>query len=186
MSNCLKCCPVTFINGFRISASSGMAWLVDVCASHADDRQAIFRERKDRTLDAIFIDHGHMFGGPNGEMRPRFRASQHLDRRLYPGVSSELVRMLTGSAVHFDIDCLWLQVQALPGEWITDSAIARLSECLNAIASSRIVERLFDALLDSYNQAEESRRDEFPFGQKLVKPVLRTGIQPAGVGDRIA
>lgn len=178
--------PLSFHERVRNRDLFWLAWLVDICASHADHRQAIFQGQVDRKLDAVFIDHGGMFGGPKGEMRPPLETSRYLDRRLYAGVNSRHVRELARSAVEIDIDRLWLLVKTFPTEWVTDSALGRLSECLNVIACSRIVERLLDTLMDSHLQAEDFRRDELPHRRKPVKSVLRTGIQLAGVRGSIA
>jgi hypothetical protein len=39
-----------------------MAWLIEICGEHVDNRQAIFEEDADGSLDAYFVDHGHLFG----------------------------------------------------------------------------------------------------------------------------
>jgi hypothetical protein len=47
----------------------GMMFL-DIWTEHVDRRQALFVERSgSRILEAIFVDHGHMFGGPFGSDR---------------------------------------------------------------------------------------------------------------------
>ena len=51
--------PGNFHKRVRNPDNFWLAWLLDVCGSHADNRQAIFRQRLDGSLDAIFIDHGH-------------------------------------------------------------------------------------------------------------------------------
>lgn len=161
-----------------------MAWLLDVAANHADNRQAIFCARVDHTLDAMFIDHGHMFGGPKGGLRPRSQASRYLDGRLYAGVSSALVEKLTRLVGEFDIDRLWRCVRVLPAEWVSHSAIRGLSECLNAIGSSVIVQNIFDTLMDLQLGAEELKKDASSFEPKPAISALRTGVPGAGEGMR--
>lgn len=46
------------------------AWVLDALCGHADNRQAIFIERDTKSLEAFFIDHGHLFGG-HPELRLR-------------------------------------------------------------------------------------------------------------------
>jgi len=63
-----------------------LAWLIDICAKHADNARQSFWMAHDR-LKAYFVDQGHLFGGPKGEQRPRFLASRYLDPRIYQSIS---------------------------------------------------------------------------------------------------
>jgi hypothetical protein len=59
-----------------------VAWLLDICASHADSRQAVFEDRLDG-VRAVFVDQGHMFSGPSGTLsKPHYRAAAYLDTRI--------------------------------------------------------------------------------------------------------
>jgi hypothetical protein len=58
-----------------------MSWLIDSCAGHADNRQALFLESQDGFLYAFFIDHGHLFGGPNGVGRQDSSTNCYFDLR---------------------------------------------------------------------------------------------------------
>jgi hypothetical protein len=65
------------------SAFLGM-YIMDVWANHQDNRQAILVGNPvDRTLKAFFIDHGHMFGGPNGLFQERAGVACHLELSIY-------------------------------------------------------------------------------------------------------
>jgi hypothetical protein len=61
--------PTEYISPSRVNmitnreAFLGM-YLLDVWANHQDNRQAIFRRNSTNELEVCFIDHGHMFGGP--------------------------------------------------------------------------------------------------------------------------
>jgi len=66
-----------------------IAWLLDVCAFHADNRQAVFCQGLDGKYCGAFIDQGHMFGGPKGEKDMSFAAPAYLDRRIYPSINFE-------------------------------------------------------------------------------------------------
>lgn len=171
--------PRSFHQRVRNADDFWLAWLLDGCASHADNRQAIFRERADRTLDAVFIDQGHMFGGPKGDLRPSLKVSRYIDQQLYSVVSSGKDGQLHQLAVQVDADALWQFARALPPEWITESACSRLSECLNAIESSRSL----DVLVDSKAEPVVSMAHEFP--QRSANSFPRTGVQPYrdGVGS---
>jgi hypothetical protein len=65
------------------SAFLGM-YITDVWANHQDNRQAILVGNPvDRTQKAFFIDHGHMFGGPDGLFQERAGVACHLERSVY-------------------------------------------------------------------------------------------------------
>lgn len=63
------------------------ALVVDVWSEHVDSRQALFlQDNSERFLSAVYIDHGHMFGGPDGAQVARLRACFYLDMRIYSGL----------------------------------------------------------------------------------------------------
>ena len=63
------------------------ALVADVWSDHVDSRQALFLQRGgEHALSMVFIDHGHMFGGPDCAQRMRLRACFHLDMRMYAGL----------------------------------------------------------------------------------------------------
>ena len=157
-----------------------LAWLLDICASHTDNRQAIFRQDRGGMLDAFFIDHGHMFGGPRGDYRVHFRAPQYLDARIYPDVSSKLVASLRKSVRSVDADLLWVCARALPAEWKTTSALDKFIETLETLSKPRMIEGAIETMLDSHRRMSgkinDLRCDGSPEGS-----VLRLGIPAAGL-----
>ena len=97
----LEVLPGSSFSRVRNHQSFWLAWLIDICANHVDNRQAVFQQDGEGWLNAFFVDHGHLFGGPNGEMRRRFEASRYLDSRIYRNVSStQLVDFHRGCAAH--------------------------------------------------------------------------------------
>lgn len=63
--------------------------LLDLWCGHADNRQACFiQEANERGLIAVFLDHGHMFGGPGhgGSWDLHPAVSFFLDRTMYDGL----------------------------------------------------------------------------------------------------
>jgi hypothetical protein len=80
--------PTEYISPSRVDriinreAFLGM-YLLDVWANHQDNRQAIFRTNSSDAQEVIFIDHGHMFGGPEWNSRENFRSALHLERAVY-------------------------------------------------------------------------------------------------------
>lgn len=100
-------------------------FVVDFCFKHADARQVIFvKQQGGPSSRAVFIDHGHMFGGPLWETDCFHRASFHPVIALYEGLS-----------IQKDV-CFWLKalsaklpfaidraVKLLPSEWYTGDLI---------------------------------------------------------------
>jgi hypothetical protein len=58
-------------------------YILDIWANHQDNRQAVFRRRPDNTLEAFFIDHGHMFGGPEWNFNATSLSALHLELEIY-------------------------------------------------------------------------------------------------------
>ena len=159
------------------------AWFIDVCAGHADNRQAIFQQDKQGHMDAEFIDHGHMFCSPNGDLRPSFLASRYyLDPRIYPNVCSGTEVGLRRTATTLDFNALWARVLSLPDEWITRSGLRNFAECLETLSNPRLIERVIEAITGSQTAPYEFPRDELTCGRQPGSSFLRPGI-PSG-GDR--
>jgi hypothetical protein len=80
--------PIEYISPSRISTITnrevflGM-YLLDTWANHQDNRQAIFRRSSTNTLEACFIDHGHMFGGPEWNFECNLGSALHLEMAVY-------------------------------------------------------------------------------------------------------
>jgi hypothetical protein len=164
-----------------------LAWLLDVCARHADNRQAVFCQGLDARFCAVFIDHGHMFGGPAGEREPHLIAPAYLDRRIYQALTSKQVRTFRRDVLKIDWDGFWSKAQKLPAEWKTDSGLARLSACLDSLSCSKFVENVFHALNAVQNQAGISKAHDASPDRKSTLSVLRPRIQlSAGSGCIVA
>jgi hypothetical protein len=87
----LEILPGTSFERVRDRKNFWLAWLIDICAEHVDNRQAVFVEDSDGSLDPSFFDMGHLFGGPKADQAKHFRASRYLDPRIYPEVTSEVL-----------------------------------------------------------------------------------------------
>jgi hypothetical protein len=169
--------PAINFKRVRNRNSFWLAWLIDICAQHADNRQAIFEQGAGGWLDAHFIDHGHLFGGPNGDLKKNFRASRYLDPRIYPALTSiqilhfqRCVRALCG-------DQLWRAAAALPEDWKTTSATDGFAQFLNRLETSGLVESVFDTMLDSVQRYRELESSRFEGGNIPPCPIPRSGIQ---------
>jgi hypothetical protein len=80
--------PTEYISPSRVSmitnreAFLGM-YILDVWANHQDNRQAIFRRSSTNAQEVCFIDHGHMFGGPEWNFKENSASSLHLEMAVY-------------------------------------------------------------------------------------------------------
>ena len=160
-----------------------LAWLLDVCAGNADNRQVIFRQDSEGGLEAVFVDHGHMFSSPRGNLKPHFTSSRYyLDPRIYPNVSSEVVEGLRKRVLGLDLDRLWAQVLSLPDEWITQSALNNFTNCLETLSNTRSIERVIDVITRSqFPTCVFGRDDDFTRRREPGGSLLRPGVQAARV-----
>lgn len=122
------------------------AWVIDICARHADHRQAVFAKLEAGQFEAIFIDHSHMFGGPAGDQEPDFLTSRYLDRRIYRNPPDPAQEAL--SLTHeLDPDRLWATIRTLPTDWKTPSALQSIEVFLHRVADPRILERIWTSAI---------------------------------------
>ncbi len=173
--------PGTSLRRIRSQQSFWRAWLIDICARHADNRQAIFIEGCDGGLDAFFVDHGHLFGGPKGELQPHFRASRYLDQRIYHGVSSHLYRICLKDLRNLNVDKLWARIQGLPDDWKVKSGLDGFEQCLCRLSTSNLLENILDTMGDSLRRVQESKNDEERALPKQPGSVLCPGIPVPGL-----
>ena len=159
-----------------------MAWLVDICADHADNRQAVFVESGRGGLKAFFVDHGHLFGGPKAEQGPKFLASRYLDFRIYRGVSSEYLLNLQKALAGADLDRLWKRMRTLPEGWKTVSAVNRFAQCLERLATPKLLGNIVDTMFSAYERSDGFERNGCQHEQEVMCSILRPGLPAAGPG----
>ncbi len=135
-----------------------LAWLTDVCASHTDNRQAIFLEDSDRHLEPIFVDHGEMFGGRNGNAAPLPVASRYLDPRAYPAFTSQTYKFIERRISSLDCDVLVPRISRIPVDWRTDSAQRSLVAALERLTQRRVWENLLHGI--ALNAFTTQKRDD--------------------------
>jgi hypothetical protein len=126
-----------------------LAWLLDICAEHADNRQALFVQDVDGRFEAHFVDQGHFFGGPKGNERVHYIASRYLDPRIYPTITSVQHRSFRKVLGTLDVDLLWGLARALPDEWKLPSALNGLERCLQRLSKPLLLQNLLDTIVDS-------------------------------------
>jgi hypothetical protein len=177
--------PETSYKRIRNRASFWLAWLIDICALHSDNRQAVFMRDSEGVLDAYFVDNGHLFGGPKGEHRVHFQASRYLDPSIYPYVSFEQLQGLRQFGLCLDVDVLWHTIQRLPDDWKTVSALNCFEQCLIRLSTPKLLQNIAETMVQAqreFIEREESRRQN---GRKPPLSVLRTGIQAAELEYRL-
>jgi hypothetical protein len=176
----LEILPGTSFKWVRNYKDFWLAWLIDICAGHTDNRQAIFLQASTGRLDAVFVDQGHLFGGPKGELMPRFLASRYLDPRIYQIVSSKELLNFQKAARCLNVDQLWQRIQALPDDWKTKSAIDRFAQCLYRLSTPSLLQNILDTMVEAQRHINEREEIKHPAGRKPKVSVLRPGLQAAG------
>ena len=148
--------PGSYIDRVKNLNDFWLAWLLDVCADHADNRQVVFREEDRAELKGIFIDHGHMFGGPGkaGAVGPPVRTSRHLEGRLYPKITKEDIPALSSIVGRLDLELLFERIQAMPDEWKTELGLRNLARCFDRLSNSCLVRDRLGAVMDSHPCSE--------------------------------
>jgi hypothetical protein len=114
--------PGTNLSRVRNRSDFLKAWVVDLLCQHADNRQALFLEDESGWLDAYFIDHGHMFGGPRGTDRSDRWINRYLDPRIYSKVTEHDCNVISQLLKSVDYEGLTRVVATLPATWVTVSA----------------------------------------------------------------
>lgn len=180
----LEILPGASFKRVRNYMSFWLAWLVDICVQHTDNRQAIFLEDGAGWLNAFFIDHGHLFGGPKGEQRLNFRASRYLDLRIYQSVSLRELLSFQNVVSRLDVDQLWRRVQTLPDDWKTASTLSGLMECLNRLSNAKLLQNIVDSMMDAQQQTNENGKFKRQSREKPLNPILCLGIQGGGLEHR--
>jgi hypothetical protein len=95
--------------------------LVDIWTENVDRRQVLFIERANRVLEAVFVDHGHMFRGPHADRRLKNpKACVYELRSIYarafdPGVTEAWLHSIEGVSETI----LQAMIERVPHEWRT-------------------------------------------------------------------
>jgi hypothetical protein len=174
----LEILPGTAFTRIRNRKSFWLAWMIDICAEHTDNRQAIFLEDAKGELDAFFVDHGHLFGGPKSEQRKHFIASRYIDPRIYQGVPSYKYVNAQKVVGPLDVDQLWREVRNIPFDWITTSALANFEKCLNRLSNADLLQNVIkttaDAVLHNYEIKLRGTQNEQSPQVDILRPAIQT------------
>jgi hypothetical protein len=177
--------PRSSFKRVRNRRSFWLAWMLDICAEHVDHRQALFIDQPDGGWNAFFYDHGHLFGGPEGNSWRHFVVSQYLDPQIYPGVSSHWIQSLPNAALRLDTDLLWKRAQVLPEEWKTPTALQALSRTLRRLSSLNLLQAVAKTILESLQGSERIEHTEPIYERKQPASVLCSGL-PATASNQLA
>jgi hypothetical protein len=182
----LEILPGNWFKRVQNYKSFWLAWLIDICAQHTDNRQALFHQDASEQLNAFFIDHGHLFSGPKGDQKQHFLASRYLDPRIYQSISSQQLLGIQKIVGSLDIDHLWLQVEKLPDDWKTASALTGFSECLNRLSSSNLLSNIVDTMVEAQTRTHINEEGFLQNGRKPPMGVLCPGVETAAVREGCA
>lgn len=171
----LEILPGSSFKRVRNLESFLLAWMLDVAAGHTDNRQALFLREETGRLKAVFIDHGNMFGGASGSFTPPAKASAYLDKRIYPQISSEMKSKMLQQVNKIDMNRLWKRVSGLPEAWLTPSAMANFSVCLDQLADAGKMDSILEQLFYFVEQAHRQTR-EVPYERKHALAMACAGF----------
>jgi hypothetical protein len=179
--------PDSMFKRVRNQVSFWLTWLIDVIADQVDNRQALFLEDCEGWLDAHFIDHGHLFGGPTADLSRDFRASCYrefcascyLDRRIYGQVPSEALLDFQNVLQALDLDILRQRIEAIPSEWSHASAREGFERCLQRLKMASYVQHVIDEITDDLERRTEIEPGKFGCERRSPSAVLRLGLQDA-------
>ena len=149
-----------------------------------DNRQAIFLKQDEGMLSAIFIDHGHMFGGPKGDEIPPIAASRYLDHRIYDKSFASLTCFERILAKRLNADRLWSLALALPAEWRSESALTAFANYLNRLSSSQFVQDISNSIIASFGYPSDSALSYKEYGTG-TGTILHSRVLSAKVQGRI-
>ena len=149
---CQDLLPSRSISRLRRSEMFWLAWLVDVCAFHSDNRQAVFTEAADGKIDTTFIDHGRMFGGLTGFDMPKEMASRYLDARFYPEFTPAIIKRIEHFLLQFNPQSCLDQITTVPNTWVTPEGLCNLNTTLSRLSERKVWENILDTIVASHMQ----------------------------------
>jgi hypothetical protein len=123
--------------------------ILDLLANHCDHRQPLFTTADgNASFRAVFIDNGHLFGGPEWKLRSRPGESLSLDRRFHINRwPEEIVEGWISRFERTDGSSLFDVVQNVPRFWysgdisqVIGSFVHRLST-LRAVCSEELIRK---------------------------------------------
>ena len=158
--------------------------IVDLWTEHCDNRQAIFTKDPDGPgLHATFIDHGHMFGGPNWDSQLRTGTCLYLDHRIYEGLwHSPQIAATIDKIGKVDAATMFSFLEDIPKGWSRSSFRGRIESLLRR---SGLVGGLFLQEKAAFEKRQEMRlRDQGRNDIDQRDPVCRTRLRSQRCGKQ--
>jgi hypothetical protein len=153
--------PGSSLSRIRNRASFWLAWLLDVCCDHADNRQAIFSEDSKGWLHASFIDSGHLLRGAHGDRKPNIWSSRYLDPRIYEGMRATDATTCRRTIDAFNPDRAHARILNMPRDWMSPPAVRALNHSLDRLADRLLARAIWEMLLDSSTLYARTPESEF-------------------------
>lgn len=150
--------PGTRYDGIHDRWIFWLSWIIDACCSHTDHRQALFLKQGDNSFEAVFIDSGNLFGGPNGNEEPRPLASRYLDPRIYPELTHTQAERIAKTIGALRPECLFSRIQRLPTEWQTSNTLASFSRGLGRLSDRSYIEHFLAQLVMREKSSSRHKR----------------------------
>jgi hypothetical protein len=171
--------PATWFDRISNRTDFWLAWIIDVDARHTDNRQAIFVERSNGAVRAVFVDQGSMFGGATGRENSHDVAPRYLDPRIYGKVGLNFRVNLPKIAQRVNRGLLWRTIESLPPAWKSESGLKNLRECMKSLTSAGELEATFDRLIVSHlpSDTKYERICTKSNGRNLCCSILRAGVR---------
>jgi len=151
--------PGSAFNRIRNRAHFWLAWFIDICCEHIDNRQAIFLRDSEGWLHASFIDSGHLLSGARGDSKPNFWSPRYLDPRIYNGISSLDIAKYRRVLFTLNADAVFARILEMPQDWQLPSAVAALTRCLSRIANRQFANVIWEMLQKECTPGSETGRD---------------------------
>jgi hypothetical protein len=136
------------------------AWVLDVLCGHTDHRQALFMKLRSGLFQAFFIDHGHLFGGPDGllmdshSLEPsQYLRPRYLDPAIYAQQAQRDVDNIVKTIQHLDVAKLAHVVRGLPKEWKKELALYRLDLFREQVSNPTRIRSIAQYVLGSADHA---------------------------------
>jgi hypothetical protein len=159
--------PTEYISPSRVNlitnrdAFLGM-YILDVWANHQDNRQAILRRASDElTQEAFFIDHGHMFGGPEWDFKECPGVAFHLEMAVYSDLWQD--EQIASWISHFQTvvpEVLTSVAHSMPSQWYKGEIaelIGRLAERL-----ANLPELIQEDAARTWQPLQQKSKDDAP------------------------
>jgi hypothetical protein len=134
----------------------------DVWANHQDCQAVLRRKSNDNTQEVVFIDHGHMFGGPEWNFKESHGLALHVEMAVYTNLwQDEKIASWISCLQAVALEILISVTHSIPSQWYRGD-IAKLI--------GRLVERL-DTLPGLIQ--EDAAKTWHPSQRKSIDETLR-------------